>query len=103
MSRLIDYLEAIRHVGCGLRNLAFRVGLCDRRGVHRRHFTRARGEILQKVPVFADEAPPSVPVYMGTHFRLLAGTWLYGNHFDVERNRLYVRELVKDSERQPIS
>ena len=102
MSRLIVYPKGQRYVGRGLRNMAFRwaeetgitciVGISLER--EEEFFTR-----LQFLPM----EPRRRCQYFGKHFRLLAGKWLYGNYFDVERNRVYIQELVKDSERQPIS
>jgi len=94
MSRLIVYPKGQRYVGRGLRNVAFRwadeAGVACVVGI-----SLEREEEFFKKFQFLPMEPRRRCRYTGTHFRLLVGTWLYGNHFDVERNRLYVRELVK--------
>lgn len=94
MSRLIVYPKGQRYVGRGLRNIAFRwaeaneiaciVGISLERDEE--FFTR-----MQFLPM----EPRRRCRYDGSHFRLLVGTRLYGNYFEVNRNQLYIRELLK--------
>lgn len=94
MSRLMVYPKGQRFVGRGLRHVAFR--WAEQAGVACVvSISLAREEEFFKRLHFMPMEPSRRCRYAGTHFRLLAGTWLCGNHFDVERNRLYVRELVK--------
>jgi hypothetical protein len=94
MSRLIVYPKGQRYVGRGLRNVAFRwadeAGVACIVGI-----SLERAEEFFKKLQFLPMEPRRRCRYTGTQFRLLIGTWLYGNHFDVDRNRLYARELVK--------
>jgi hypothetical protein len=94
MSRLIVYPKGQRYVGRGLRHTAFRwaeeAGVACIVGI-----SLEREEDFFKRLHFLPMEPRRRCRYAGTHFRLLLGSWLYGNHFDVGRNRLYIRELVK--------
>ena len=94
MSRLIVCPKGQRYVGRGLRNVAFRwaeetgiaciVGISLERDEE--FFARLR---------FLPMEPRRRCGYVGVQFRLLVGRWLYGNYFAVDRNQLYIRELVK--------
>jgi N-acyl-L-homoserine lactone synthetase len=94
LSRLIVYPKGQRFVGRGLRHVALRwaeeAGVTCIVGI-----SLERQEEFFKRLRFLPMEPRRRCRYTGSHFRLLGGRWLYGNHFDVERNRLYVRELVK--------
>jgi len=101
MSRLIVYPKGQRYVGRGLRHMAFRwaeeAGVACIVGI-----SLEREEEFFKRLQFLPMEPRRRCRYAGSHFGLLVGAWLYGNHFDVGRNRLYIRELVK-TESQPDS
>jgi hypothetical protein len=98
MSRLIVYPKGQRYVGRGLRHAAFRwaeaAGVACIVGI-----SLEREEEFFKRFLFLPMEPRRRCRYAGTHFRLLLGAWLYGNHFDVGRNQLYIRELVKTESR----
>ena len=94
MSRLIVYPKGQRYVGRGLQHVAFRwaeeAGVACVVGI-----SLEREEEFFKRLQFLPMEPRRRCHYTGTHFRPLVGTWLYGNHFDIGRDRPYIRQLVK--------
>jgi len=94
MSRLIVYPKGQRYVGRGLRNIALRwaeaAGIACIVGI-----SLERDEEFFARLQFLPMEPRRRCRYIGHHFRLLVGRWLYGNYFDVDRNRQYIRELLK--------
>jgi hypothetical protein len=101
MSRLIVYPRGQRYVGRGLRHVALRwaedAGAACIVGISR----ESEEEFFKRLR-FMPMEPRRRCRYAGSHFRFLVGTWLYGNQFDVGRNWLYTRKLVK-TEAQPDS
>ena len=94
MSRLIVYPKGQRYVGRGLRNVAFR--WAEERGIACIvGISLAREEDFFTRLHFLPMDPGRRCQYFGKHFKLLVGMWLYGNYFDVARNRIYIQNLLK--------
>jgi N-acyl-L-homoserine lactone synthetase len=94
MSRLIVYPKGQRYVGRGLRKAAFRwaeeTGIACIVGISR----ACEEKVFTRLNILPME-PRRRCQYFGSHFKLLVGTWLYGNYFDVGRNSLYIQNLLE--------
>jgi len=93
ISRLMVYPKGQRFVCRGLRHVAFRWAEAAAVACVVGISLAQQEEFFKRLHLMPME-PSRRCLYTGTHFRLLVGRTLYGNHFEIQQNRLYVRDLL---------